>query len=68
MEVATGGRQSVRRAQFAELEHLLIVQDIAFVLIALVLVIGLIALIMAAGEKPHRDVRDTQTRRPQTRR
>ena len=58
----------MRRAQFAELRELLIVQDIAFVLIALVLVIGLIALIVAAGEKPRRDVRDTQARRPQTRR
>ena len=58
----------MRRAQFAELRELLIVQDIALVLIALVLVIGLIALIVAAGEKPHRDVRDTQARRPQTRR
>lgn len=39
----------MKHAQFAELRELLIVQDIAFVLIALVLVVGMIAVIMAAG-------------------
>lgn len=58
----------MRHAQFAELRELLIVQDIAFAVIAAVLVVGLIAIIMAAGEHPRRDVRDTRAGNPQTRR
>lgn len=68
MEVGTSGGRPVRHAQFAELRLLLIAQDAALTVIALVLVIGLIAVIMAAGDRPHRDVRDTQAGKPQTRR
>ena len=68
MEVGTSGGRPVRHAQFAELRLLLIAQDAALTVIALVLVIGLIAVIMAAGEHPRRDVRDTPAGKPQTRR
>lgn len=56
----------MRRAQFAELQHLLIVLDIALVVIAAALLIGIVMLIVAAGERPRRDIRDTPPRKPQT--
>jgi hypothetical protein len=56
----------MRRAQFAELQHLLIVQDIALVVIAAALLIGIVMLIVAAGQRPSRDIRDTPARKPQT--
>jgi hypothetical protein len=56
----------MRRAQFTELQHLLIVQDITLVVIAAALLMGVIMLIVAAGERPGRDIRDTSSRKPQT--
>lgn len=58
----------MRHAQFAELRRLLIVQDVALAVIAAVLLIGLIAILMAAGERPRRDVRGTPPQNPQARR
>ena len=62
----------MRRAQFAQLREFLVVQDIALVVIAALLAIGVIMLLVAAGsrseERHRRDIRDTQARRPQTRR
>jgi len=58
----------VRHAEFAELRRLLIVQDIALAVIAAALVLGVVVLLVAIGDRPRRDVRDTQARKPQTRR
>ena len=58
----------MRHAEFAELRRLLIVQDIALAVIAAALVLGVVVLLVAIGDRPRRDVRDTQARKPQTRR
>jgi hypothetical protein len=57
----------VRRAEFAELQKLLLVQDAALMVIALVLLVGIAALLLASGER-NRDIRDTPPGKPQTRR
>ena len=57
----------MRRAEFAELRLLLITQDAALAVIAMVLLVMMIAVIIASGER-NRDIRDTQARKPQTRR
>ena len=57
----------MRRAEFAELQKLLLVQDAALMVIAVVLLVGIAALLIASGER-NRDIRDTQARKPQTRR
>ena len=58
----------MRHAQFDELRRLLVVQDVTLIVIAVALVIGVIMLIVAAGDRSGRDIRDTQARNPQTRR
>ena len=57
----------MRRAEFAELRLLLITQDAALAVIAMVLLVMMIAVIIASGER-NRDIRDTPPRKPQTRR
>ena len=57
----------MRRAEFAELQKLLLVQDAALMVIAVVMLVGIAALLIASGER-NRDIRDTQARKPQTRR